>query len=87
MEVERTKTLHDLQTIKEGVKTGSSLVSKQKQVWESLKRKRRRSACIRKEEDPRISVIHYSGKKLMILPTSVGHNFSLHSFMTDILAC
>ena len=26
-------------------------------------------------------------KKLKILPMSGGHNFSLHSFMTDILTC
>ena len=47
---------------KEVPRQGSSLVLKRKKVWESLEKKRRRSACVREEEDPRISVIHYSEK-------------------------
>ena len=82
-----TKTLLFSRVYKEVPRPGSSLVSKRKKVWESLEKKRRESACVREEEDHQISVIHYSGKKLKILPMSVGHNFSVHSFMTDILAC
>ena len=44
------------------------LCQSEKKVWESLEKKRRRSACIREEEDPWISVTQ---KKLKIATSYV----------------